>query len=214
MGRPLRIKAPNLTYHITSRTNGRRILLNEEKDREALCKILRRILDKYGVILHSLNCLGNHFHMMIHIKGKTDLSQVICEFKTAYAKYYNQRHNCSGHFWGDRFRSTIVEDDKHALACLRYIDRNPVKAGLTDQPQNWPFSSFHIYASGQPHPILRIIPHAAYLGLSCHEETRRSMYVHFVLGNDPESDALHGCLPRLQFYGSDCFIRDVKNRIG
>lgn len=207
MGRPTRMKAAGLTYHITSRTDGHRILLQAKHDRKALCKILGRVLSKYEVILYAFTCMGNHFHVLIHISNDADLSQIMCEFKTAYSKYFNRRYHRCGHFWGDRFRSTIVEDDKHALTCLRYIDRNPVHAGLVDHPRNWPYASYHAYAYGQVHPILHLVPHPSYLALAKDGRRRCTMYQQYVLGVDTASDDLIGRLPRRRIYGSETFTK-------
>ncbi|NTW88554.1 MAG: hypothetical protein HGB26_05405, partial [Desulfobulbaceae bacterium] len=166
MGRPLRLKAPDLTYHITSRTNGRRLFMKKKADQKMLCRCLHKILVKYNVTIYSYTPMMNHFHMMIHLKKDTDLSKVMCEFKVLYAKVFNKKYKLSGHFWGDRFRSCIVQDDQYALACLRYIDRNAVKAGLVDHPAKWYLTSFPSYAYGQAHPILALQPHPAYLALA------------------------------------------------
>lgn len=135
-----------------------------------------------------------------------DLSRFMCEFKTAYAKYFNTKYNMSGHFWGDRFHSTLVEDDKYMLACLRYIDRNPVKAGLVERPNQWYYSSYHYYAHGKPHEILIIDLHPTYLDLAGNNKKRREIYVDYVSGEDAISDSLHGTMERKLIFGSDNFI--------
>lgn len=211
MGRPLRMKASDLTFHITSRTNGKRLFMHKKKDQKMLCRVIRRILLKYGVAIHAFAPMMNHFHMLIHIANDSDLSQVIGEIKCTYAKYYNKKYGICGHFWGDRFRSTIIEDDRHALACLRYIDRNPVKAGLVDHPAQWQLNSFSSYALGQVHPILPLEPHPTYLALAKAKTRRRQIYLDFVLQQNSEADGLHGRLPKLQIFGSEEFELAVRN---
>lgn len=213
MGRPLRLKAAGLTYHITSRTNGKRLFFKKKQDQKALCLILKQILSKYGVILYAFTPMMNHFHMLISIQNEADLSQVMCEIKTIYAKYFNKKYKISGHFWGDRFRSTIVQDDKHILTCLRYLDRNPVKAGLVNHPGKWLFSSFHSYAYGLSHPFLPLQPHPVYLALSKVKSKRRQFYLSLVIEPDTEADALHGHLHQLTFFGSREFVQEVKSRL-
>jgi putative transposase len=210
MGRPLRLKAPCLTYHITSRTNGKRLFLKKKQDQKALCKILKQSLLKYGVIIYAYTPMTNHFHMLIRIENESDLSQFMCEFKANYSKYFNKKYNTSGHFWGDRFKSTIVQDDKHALTCLRYIDRNPVKAGLVDHPTRWFYNSFHSYAHGKMHPLLPLQPHPTYLALSKDKSRRRAIYLDFIVGDDQAGDELFGRLSKVQFLGSEDFVRSVK----
>jgi putative transposase len=212
MGRPLRLKAPQLTYHITSRTNGRKLFLKKKQDQKALCKILKRSLLKHAVIIYAFSPMTNHFHMLIRIEKETDLSQFMCEFKSYYSKYFNKKYNISGHFWGDRFKSTIVQDDQHALACLRYIDRNPVKAGLVDHPAKWFFNSFHSYAYGKHHSLLPLQPHPTYLALAATKTRRYILYRAFVIGDDKESDELFGRLSKLQFFGTEEFITSIKRQ--
>jgi putative transposase len=210
MGRPLRLKAPGLTYHITSRTNGQRMYMKKKADQKMLCLCLKRILVKYGVVIHSFTPMTNHFHMLIRIENKADLSKVMCEFKTLYAKLFNKKYKQSGHFWGDRFRSCVVQDDRYALACLRYIDRNAVKAGLVDHPSKWELATFHSYAYGHKHSILPLKPHPTYLGLARNTAKRREIYISFVIAADMLSDKLHGRLARLQIFGSTEFEQEVK----
>lgn len=211
MGRPVRLKAPDVTYHITSRTNGGKLFLQTKRDRKMLCRILNRILLKYDVIVYSFTTLTNHFHLVIHIKNNADLSQIMCEFKSLYAKYFNRRYHTSGHFWGERFKSTVIQDDRYALACLRYIDRNALKAGLVRHPAQWPLSSFACYAYGHAHPILQLKPHPSYLALAKTKERRRKLYADFVLDKDPLADELHGRLWKMSIFGSEEFIARIRH---
>ncbi len=181
-------------------------------ERNAHCRCLHKILLKYGVIIHSFTPMMNHFHMLIHIENEADLSKVMCEFKSLYAKVFNKKYKLAGHFWGDRFRSCIVQDDQYALACLRYIDRNAVKAGLVDHPANWYLTSFTSYAYGQNHPILPLKPHPSYLALAKNRTKRRAFYLSFVIESDEFSDELHGRMDKLQIFGSSEFVEEVKQR--
>jgi putative transposase len=213
MGRPLRLKASGLTYHVTSRTHGKRYLLQNRGDKKALCKILKQITAKYQVVIYSFTVMNNHFHLFIRIDNEADLSQVLCEFKATFAKYYNKQYKISGSFWGDRFRSTIVQDDRHALTCLRYIDRNPVKAGLVQHPSKWIYTSFNSYAYGKNHPILPLTPHPSYIALAATKEKRRNLYLQLVIEPDEEADQLHGRLYRILFYGSEEFIQEIERKL-
>jgi len=199
-----------MTYHITSRINGRKLFLKKKQDQKTLCKILKRIFLKYGVILYAFTPMANHFHMLIRIENDADLSQVMGEFKSQYSKYFNKKYKTNGVFWGDRFRSTIIQDDRYALTCLRYIDRNPVKAGLVDHPAKWFYNSFPSYAYGEPNPLLPLQPHPTYLALSKNKTRRRQIYLEFILGRNAEAEELHGRLHKLQIFGTEEFIKAVK----
>lgn len=212
MGRPLRIQAPDLTFHITSRTNGKRLYLRTKPDHHALCRILECTRRKYRASVFKFMPMGNHFHMVIRLGEAGNLSRFMCEFKTAYAKYYNRTYRLSGHFWGDRYRSTIVQDDRHMLACFRYIDRNPVRAGLVKHPREWDYHCFPAYAYGNSHACLRVTLHPTYLAMSEDEQQRRRLYREYITGEDDQSDSLRGNLPRMLFFGSEGFIRELKKR--
>lgn len=186
------------------------MFMKKKRDQKALCRILKQALLKHGIILYAFTPMMNHFHMLIYLKKGADLSQFMCEFKAAYARYYNRKYGMCNHFWGDRYHSTVVQDDRYALACLRYLDRNPVKAGLVEHPEEWEFNSFRCYAHGESHPLLPVEPHPTYLGLAESKVKRRTSYLSYVLGKDPFSDDLYGKLDRLQIFGSAEFIQNVK----
>lgn len=211
MGRPTRLKGPNLTFHITSRCNGKKLFMKKKSDHRSLCRCLLEVLNKYGTTCFGFTPMGNHFHLIIRINDNdADLSKFMCLFKTAYAKYFNTKYSTSGHFWGDRFKSTIIEDDKYFLACLRYIDRNPVKAGLVNNPSEWMLSSYNCYAFGKEHPILPIELHPTYLDLENNPVVRQKIYQDFVDQPHTESDSYHGELHRERFLATEEFIEAFK----
>jgi putative transposase len=183
MGRPLRVKVPDVLYHITSRTNGKRLFLQKKYDRKFLCKILERFRAKHGVVVYKFMPMGNHFHMVLKLPKEGDLSKFMCEFKTSYAKYYNLRYKTSGHFWGERFYSSIIKEDHHLFACFRYIDQNPIRAGIVRHPRQWDLSSYPIYAYGYSHPFLSITLHPFYLGLASDPPGRQLCYRQCVTGD-------------------------------
>ena len=76
----------------------------------------------------------------------SNLSEFVPEIKVDFARYYNQRNNRQGYFWGDRFKSVIVEKGETLINCLAYIDLNPLRAGLVDRPEEYRWNSlgYHI----------------------------------------------------------------------
>ena len=212
MGRHSRLKGNRLSFHIFTRTNAKKILMKTKADHRALCAHLLRVLKKYSIIIHAFTPMGNHLHMIIHIHNDADLSKFMCEFKTAYAKYFNKKYNTCGHFWGERFSSTIIQDDKHMLTCLRYIDRNPIKAKLVDHPAKWFFGSYATYAYGRKHPILPITIHPIFLELSANQDRRRQIYQNLVEDDNAVPYNLHGNLYKLQIFGSIEFVDEVLKR--
>jgi len=100
---------------------------------------------KYGYVLHNFCIMPNHIHLLITPAKNTNLSRIMQWIKTKSAKIWNQKHETSGHLWGERFFSRIIKDIDDFSTVFNYIDRNPVKAGLVNNPQEWRYSgAFYI----------------------------------------------------------------------
>ena len=91
-----------------------------------------------------------------------------------YVQYFNRRHERTGTLWEGRFRSCVAESARYVLACYRYIELNPVRAGMVDRPGGYLWSSYAVNSGIRADPLLS--PHAEFLGLSADDEERRSSY--------------------------------------
>lgn len=96
-----------------------------------------------------------------------------------YSAYYNKTYSHVGHIWQGRFKSFLVESESYLLECGRYIERNPVRAGMVKDPQEWPVSSYRFYAHGEENDLLT--PHDLYLDLGDSPITRQGNYRSYVL---------------------------------
>jgi putative transposase len=104
----------------------------------------------------------------------------------SYVHYYHGRYGFVGHLWQGRFKSPAIQWDNYLLSCGRYIERNPVAAGLTDQPWAYPWSSCRAYALGTLDPLLSVSP--LYLELAGEEPRRQQLWREFLLGEDPREE--------------------------
>ena len=114
----------------------------------------------------------------------------------------------------DRYKSIPVSTDEHALTLMRYINRNPIRAGMTSLAGEWKYSGYRFYAFGESNDLLE--PHPTYLGLSPDEATRRRLYREFVCQNLPGEDGRNPALSASKFIGSAAFGRKLgfKVKIG
>jgi len=135
--RKRRILIDGSTYHVTSRINDKKNVFASKLGQKVMIIILERAKAKYGFILHNFCIMPNHFHLLITPAKGTNLSRIIQWIKTMSAKMWNKIHGSTDHLWGERFFSRPIEDMKDFSNTFSYIDQNPVKAGLVDNPAEW-----------------------------------------------------------------------------
>src|SRR6185503_15252840 len=97
--------------------------------------------------------MGNHFHLAMRV-GNIPLSRIMHRMLTTYAMAFNFRHDRTGHLFQARYKAILCLDDAYLLGLVRYIHLNPVRAGLVPKPENWPWSSHHLYAAGNSEDLV------------------------------------------------------------
>jgi len=145
MGRPLRIQAAGLSYHVTARGNGRMAIYTDDRDRRAFLRLLTRVTEVRSLACHAYCLMPNHYHL-VATTSAANLSQVVKELNGPYAQWWNRRHRRVGHVFQGRFHAQVVQDDAYLLTVCRYVVLNPVRAGLVDKVEQWPWSSYRATA--------------------------------------------------------------------
>jgi putative transposase len=130
-----------LPYHVLSRGNGGQRVFRKQADYDAFIKLLREAKDKYEVKLLAYCLMPNHFHLVIIPQEAEDLSSFMQWLLTSHVRRYHRHYQSSGHVWQGRFRSFLIQKDVHLLAVLRYVEANPVRAGLKGSAREWNWSS-------------------------------------------------------------------------
>lgn len=170
----MRIRAHGLHYHVIARCNNGEDLLLEAYDCEYLLEYIRYYIELHQCKLFNYVIMPSHVHLMLSTLGGQQIDGVMHDICLMYAHYYNKRYQRGGHFWRHRYRSKIISDDYYALACLRYIDRNPVAAGLVNEASKWPWSGHEFYAYGKRRDF--ITAHPAYYLLGDNKLERKMKY--------------------------------------
>lgn len=135
-------------YHVTARINrGEKIFLVRE-DRELFMDILKRAKKKFDFSLKNFCIMGNHIHMLIKPGPKESLSRIMQWLLGVFAQHWNKTHHLSGHLWGDRFYSRIILGILDLFRVSRYIDCNPVIAGMVDSPEQWMYGGLWHHKKG------------------------------------------------------------------
>ena len=206
MPRSPRIYAPGGTMHVVARCNNREFYFQAQEDFQILLDHLGQMSGAYGVKLFGYTLMSNHIHLLLQSPDTDALGRPMRWFMTQTAKAFHRLRNRRGHFWERRFRACLVEDDLYALAALRYMDGNPVRAGIVEDPAIYAWSSCASYALGATNRLIRF--HPSYLGLGAYDKVRQRHYRE-ILGasSDPQIDARDSRWTSQRAVGSPEFLR-------
>jgi REP element-mobilizing transposase RayT len=144
MSRTARIKSSTGIYHIITRGINQQNIFSSDDDYERLLSTLARYCRKSKSEIYAYCLMDNHIHLLLK-EGQESIATTMKKIGTSYVYYYNWQYNRKGHLFQDRYKSEPVEDDAYFLTVLRYIHQNPVKAGITDDPATYPWSSYTEY---------------------------------------------------------------------
>ncbi len=163
MARLPRLTAPGLAHHLIQRGNNRQSIFVDEFDRALYLRELADLAQAYRLAIHAYVLMPNHVHLLATPPERETLGRVMQALGRRYVRRFNDRHHRTGTLWEGRYRSTVVETDRYLLACMRYIDMNPVRAGLAAEPGLFRWSSHAHYVGLRPDPL--VTEHAAYWAL-------------------------------------------------
>jgi len=145
MARPLRIEYPGAVYHITSRGNARQDIFLDDTDRIRFLKTAQQAMDRFNWLCYAFCLMTNHYHLLIETVDPT-LSRGMRHLNGVYTQRFNRRHQQVGHVFQGRFKAILVEKDAYLLELSRYIVLNPVRAGMVQAAEDYPWSSYAITA--------------------------------------------------------------------
>jgi len=141
MARRHRIQYQGAIYHLMARGVRKLPLFSDDVDRRKFLRLCTRVVERYGCCCYSYNLMGNHYHLVLQTP-RSNISLAMQYLNGEYAKHFNLRHGYSGHVFGERFVSPLIEDGRYLLDAIAYIERNPVTAGLVSNAMNWKWSSY------------------------------------------------------------------------
>ena len=139
-----RIAVVNVPHHITQRGNARQFILTTDDERTVYLNLLRKYSELCDLPLLGYCLMSNHVHLLAVPRKADSLAQALKQTHGRYASYWNATHRSSGHVWQGRFYSCPL-DETHLWIALRYVELNPVRAGLVTRPESWPWSSAAVH---------------------------------------------------------------------
>ena len=174
MPRLTRYCPPNVPVHIIQRGNNRNVIFTCDRDRAAYAHWLREGADKARVKVHGWVLMTNHVHLLLTPSTDHGVSRLMHLLGLQYARFFNREYHRSGTLFEGRFRASLVQDDLYFLTCLRYIELNPVRAGMVSDPSGFRWSSYGCHVDGLSAAMWS--PHATYLALGDSPLARQSCY--------------------------------------
>jgi len=175
MPRGKRVIIENGTFHITARGNNKRRLFQNQHEYRKFKKLILHYKEKWQFSLYHYALMNNHIHLLIKANQKTDISKMMQGLLLSYNRFYKKRWRYTGHLWQGRFFSRVIPDEPYLITSGLYIDRNPVDAGIVNNPGDYPWTSFRHYALGETDPLVDTSPIYKRLGRT--EEDRQQVYL-------------------------------------
>jgi len=158
MARFARVVVVDVAHHVTQRGNARQVILSNDRDRVTYLELLRHYSELHGLALLGYCLMSNHVHLIVVPRASDALAQALKHSHGRYAAYWNARSSSSGHVWQGRFYSCPL-DETHLWQALRYVELNPVRAGMVPEAVKWRWSSAAAHCgSGAPQDLLEMAP--------------------------------------------------------
>ena len=210
-----RVVLPNCPHHIVQRGHNRQEIFIQESDYAFFLATLREWKEACGVKVYAFCLMNNHVHLVLEPpEDVAMLPRLMKRLAGRQTRYTNRLIDRRGTLWESRYKSSAIQTDKYLLACCRYVELNPVRAGMVDDPSHYPWSSYRERIYGNVDAWLDSADCFDALGGS--EESRRRRYQEYVSGAIPDGEwqLIREAVQRGQLTGDNSFIGDVEQLVG
>jgi putative transposase len=174
MPRRSRIIVPNIPLHIIQRGNNRQPCFFHENDYLSYLDWLKGYAKNSACSIHAYVLMTNHVHLLLTPKKSDSAANLMKRLGQRYVQYINRTYKRTGTLWDGRFRSSIIQQEQYLFACQRYIEMNPVRAGMVKHPGDYRWSSYQVNVQGEKSSLIR--PHSLYKKLGRTNAKRQMAY--------------------------------------
>jgi putative transposase len=172
MPRRPRVFIPGMTQHIIQRGNNRADLFRRPSDFVVYVQCARQASLRWSLEIHAYVLMTNHVHLMVTAPSASALPRAMQAIGSRYVSYFNGQYSRTGTLFEGRYKSFVVDDENYWTACMRYIELNPIRAGLVRHPADYRWSSYRAHALGAADPLLTEHPVYRELGTSERDRCR------------------------------------------
>ncbi|MDC8785487.1 transposase [Roseateles koreensis] len=141
MARPPRLILADQAHHVIQRGNNRQVIVQSDADRQQFMDMLRDSAATHKVAIHAYVLMDNHLHLLATPADAQGISRLMQSLGRRYVGWYNFKYQRTGTLWEGRFRASLIESEAYFMACLRYIELNPARAGICSRPEDFKWSS-------------------------------------------------------------------------
>lgn len=214
MPRQPRYFVPGIPQHVIQRGVDRQAVFFQPDDYKLYLDSLGDAAEQYECRIHAYVLMTNHTHLLITPDTERSLPLLMQAMGRSYVQVLNKRYDRTGTLWQGRYKASLVQSDRYLLTCCKYMELNPVRAGLVLAPGDYPYSSFHYHATGTEDALLTV--HAVYQSLGPEPELRQAAYRK--LFSDPiapeELAAIRETTNACLVLGSDRFKDQIEAMLG
>ena len=213
MARQPRLTVPGYPHHIIQRGNNRQNIFHASADYQLFLSLLLDAATQHKVAIHSYVLMSNHYHLLTTPQDQNGLTLMVQQVGRSYVRQFNRRYERSGTLFEGRFKSTLIQTERYLLACMAYIDLNPLRAGMVALPQDYAWSSYGHYAGLHTDKIVTPHPHIWNMGNTPY--AREAAYVALVQAGLSPSDerALTNTALRGWALGDENFVNGLEKSI-
>ena len=214
MPRRPRMDLPGIPSHLVQRGNDRQPCFRDDVDRRNYVALLSRLSRELEVGVHAWVLMDNHVHLLCSSAERGNTSRMMQRLGAAYVRHFNDRHERTGTLWEGRFHSCPIDSGRYLWNCHRYVELNPVRAGLVLVPGDYPWSSHRFNALGRFDALTT--PGHEYLALGASDSERQAAYRQ-MFGTPPSDDDMDQVRQHLRHerpLGGEGFTSRVKQDTG
>ena len=209
MPRIARVVAVGLPHHVTQRGNYRQEVFVNDYDREKYLVWFNECSSKYGLSVLAYCLMSNHVHFVAVPDNEDAMAKTLNTAHMHYSQYFNDKLEQKGHLWQGRYYSCVL-DEPHFLLAARYVERNPVRAGLVEKPWQWPWSSAGAHVTGKNTGLIELGDISRFTGMT------PDAWKKYIDSPEPE-----GYLKDIRKntstgrpLGLDTFVQDLEGKLG
>jgi len=209
MARHPRIDLPGIAQHIVQRGNNRQACFATDADYGGYLRELAEAASKHGCAIHAYVLMTNHVHVLATPAEAGAIARMMQAIGRRYVGCFNARYGRTGTLWEGRYKAALVGSQRYVLACYRYIELNPVRAGMVSSPEEYRWSSHGHNALGARQSL--ITAHPSYMALASDDTTRYVRYRQFIAARaDPdEAESIHKHTAQQRVFGNERFQAQI-----
>lgn len=214
MARYPRLALANVIYHVLNRGNNHQVIFIDNEDYQYFIERLKEAKEKYRCKLYSYVLMPNHIHFLIEPLIAQDMAKFMKMIAQKYGQYINKKYKRTGTLWDGRYKSSLVSNDDYFITCCKYIEMNPVRAGIVSNPEEYQWSSYNIKIGMKNNYLIDLDIWYETLGKNNKEREEKYKKLFDEIMIESKLKEIRESIVKNKIYGNDEFKREVGRKFG